>query len=148
MSAKSTLKNQQRGPVEFTIRLAAPLLWAGIILWLSLTPSPPDMPGVLGWDKLLHAGSYGLLTLLIAQFLLHSSPNSGGSCWKAGLVAVVYGALLEVLQLLTMMGRTAEWTDLIADAVGACFAGLIVRHLLGPGSSRLDLPQKVTNPRK
>ena len=148
MSAKSTLKNQQRGPVEFIIRLAAPLLWAGIILWLSLTPSPPDIPGVLGWDKLLHAGAYGLLTLLVAQFLLHSSLNNGGSCWQAGLVAVGYAALLEVLQLLTMMGRTAEWTDLIADAVGVCLAGLISRHFLGSGSSRLDLPEKGYNPRK
>ena len=134
MSAENRLKNQQRGPVELTIRLAVPLLWASIILWLSLTPSPPSIPGVLGWDKLLHAGAYGLLTLLIAQFLLHSSLNSGGSCWQAGLVAVGYGALLEVLQLLTMLGRTAEWTDLIADAVGACLAGLIVRHFLGSGS--------------
>lgn len=113
---------------EFTLRLSAPILWALIMLWLSLTPSPPQLPGILGWDKLLHAGAYGLLSLLILQFLHFRSSSSGKAWWQAGLVAVCYGALLEIMQFLTQTGRTAEWWDLFADAVGALLCCVIFRR--------------------
>lgn len=128
-----------RNHLETFVRLSAPVLWALIILWLSLTPSPPQLPGVLGWDKLLHAGSYGLLTLLITQSLLYLSFNLGKTGWQAVLPAVCYGALLEVLQLLQKTGRTAEWWDLIADAVGALLAYLVFRRLSGLTCSRSGL---------
>ena len=106
------------------------------MLWLSLTSSPPQISGVLGWDKLLHACAYGLLTLLIAQFLLYSPLNSGNAWWQAGLVAVCCGALLEILQLLVNTGRTAEWWDLFADAVGVFLAYVIFRKFPGLGCLR------------
>jgi len=122
-----------RNSLETFIRLSAPILWALIMLWLSLTSSPPQISGVLGWDKLLHACAYGLLTLLIAQFLLYTPLNSGKAWWQAGLVAVCYGGLIEILQLLAHTGRTAEWWDLFADAVGAFLAYVIFRKFTGPG---------------
>jgi VanZ family protein len=48
----------------------------------------------------------------------------------AGTTAVVYGALLEILQLLSQTGRTAEWLDLFADAVGAFFCCVVFRHVM------------------
>ena len=131
-----------RNPLEMIVRLSAPVLWALIILWLSLTPSPPQLPGVLGWDKLLHAGSYGLLTLLIAQYLLLLSVKLGKTGWQAVLPAVCYGALLEVLQFLLQAGRTAEWWDLAADAVGAYLAYLVFRKFSGLVCSRRELQDK------
>lgn len=131
-------------PLEKLVRLSAPVLWALIILWLSLTPSPPQLPGVFGWDKLLHAGSYGLLTLLIAQYLLLLSVKLGKTGWQAVLPAVCYGALLEVLQLLSHTGRTAEWWDLAADAVGACISYLVFRGLYGLVCSRRRLQDKAS----
>ena len=128
-----------RSPLETIVRLSAPVLWALIILWLSLTPSPPQLPGVLGWDKLLHAGAYGLLTLLIAQFLLYLSFDLGKTGWQAVSLAVCCGALLEVLQLLLQTGRTAEWWDLIADAIGALLAYLVFRRFSGLTCSRREL---------
>lgn len=128
-----------RNHLEMFVRLAAPFLWALIMLWLSLTSSPPQISGVLGWDKLLHAGAYGLLTLLIAQFLLYSPLQSGKSWWQAGLVAVCYGALLEILQLMVNTGRTAEWGDLCADVVGAFLAYVVFRKFPGLGCSRHEL---------
>ncbi len=131
-----------RNPLETIVRLSAPVLWALILLWLSLTPSPPQLPGVLGWDKFLHAGSYGLLTLLIAQSLLSLSVKLGKTGWQAVLPAICYGALLEVLQLLLQTGRTAEWWDLIADAVGAFLAYLVFRGFSGLVCSRRELQDK------
>ena len=136
MTARNNLKLQTSSSFEFNIRLVAPLAWASIILWLSLTSSPPQFPGILGWDKLLHAGAYGLLTLLIAQYLLSLSISSVKICWYAGLAAVSYGALLEVMQLLVQTGRTAEWWDLFADAVGAFLGCVIFRQMLGVNCQR------------
>ena len=112
------------------LRLFAPVLWALIILWLSLTSSPPQLPHILGWDKLLHAAAYGILSLLLAQAFLCSPFSMNKPWWLAGITAVVYGALLEILQLLSQTGRTAEWLDLFADAVGACLGCVIFRQLL------------------
>ena len=112
------------------LRLSMPVLWALIIFWLSLTSSPPQLPGVLGWDKLLHAGAYGLLSVLLAQAFFCPPFSAKKPWWLAGTIAVVYGALLEILQLLSQSGRTAEWLDLLADAVGACFCCVVFRHLM------------------
>ena len=112
------------------LRLSIPVLWALIILWLSLTSSPPQLPGVLGWDKLLHAGAYGLLSILLAQAFLCPPFSMNKPWWSAGIAAVVYGALLEILQLLSQTGRTAEWLDLFADAIGACFCCVVCLLLL------------------
>ena len=112
------------------LRLSMPVLWALIILWLSLTSSPPELPGVLGWDKLLHAGAYGLLSILLAQAFL-CPPFSMNKPWLwAWTTAVVYGAFLEILQLLSQTGRTAEWLDLFGETVGAFFFCVVFRHIL------------------
>jgi VanZ family protein len=120
---------QKVSPFEFTTRLLAPVAWATIIIYLSLIPSPPQLPGILGWDKLLHAGAYGLLAVLIAQFIICLSHNPVKSCWYAGLAAIFYGGLLELLQLLIQTGRTAEWWDLFADIVGVFFACVLFRQV-------------------
>ena len=111
------------------LRLSLPVLWALIILWLSLTSSPPQLPGVLGWDKLLHAGAYGLLSILLAQAFLCPPFSMNKPWWPAAIAAVVCGALLEILQLLSQTGRTAEWLDLFADAIGACICCVVFRHI-------------------
>ena len=55
------------------------------------------------------------------------------------LPAVSFGALLEVLQLLQNTGRTAEWLDLFADAVGAFLAYLVFRRFSGLTCSQREL---------
>lgn len=131
MTAGNKLKTQNPSSAKCIVRLCAPLAWAGMILWLSLTSSPPQIPGALGWDKLLHAGAYGLLTVLIAQCLPCLSLCPGKIWWYAGLAAVSCGALLEVMQLVGQTGRTAEWWDLFADAVGAFLSCVIFRQMPG-----------------
>jgi VanZ family protein len=111
------------------LRLLAPVLWAGVILWLSLTSTPPDIPEPLAWDKLQHAGAYGLLTLLLVQMLPCVSRIPQGRTWLlAGLAAVGYGGLMEFLQWFAQSGRSAEWADLAADAVGPLLCYVIFRH--------------------
>ena len=121
----------------------AAMAWAAAIAWLSLIPSPPQIAGLLGWDKLQHAGAYGLLTLLLAQALLRSPlGGKGGAWWLAGLAAVAFGGLLEILQLVTQVGRTAEWWDLLADALGACVCCVIFRQMAGAKSREKESVEK------
>ena len=134
MTVINNLKTRNTSTLEFILRLFAPLAWIAALLWLSLTPTPPQIPGVLGWDKLQHCGAYALLTLLVAQFLLYLSLHPGKACRVALLVAVCFGALMEVAQLLAYTGRAAEWWDLLADAVGALLACVILRQVTRPVS--------------
>ena len=138
MTAGNTPEIQDPKSVEFIVRLLAPFAWAGIICWLSLISSPPQIPGVLGWDKLLHAGAYGLLTVLIAQCLFSLSISPVKIWWYAGLAAIACGALLEVLQLLVQTGRTAEWWDLFADAVGVVLSCVIFRQVSAVACRRYE----------
>ncbi|MGK2944982.1 MAG: VanZ family protein [Desulfuromonadales bacterium] len=131
MTAGNKLKTQTPDIIEFILRLCLPLAWSIIIIWLSLTSAPPQISGVLGWDKLLHAGAYGLLSLLIAQFLFCLPLNPHKIWWVTWLLAICFGALMEVLQLLAHTGRTAEWRDLFADAAGAFIICVILRQFPG-----------------
>ena len=142
MTAINNLKNRNKSTPEFILRLFAPLAWIATLVWLSLTPSPPQIPGVLGWDKLQHCGAYALLTLLVAQFLFYLSIHPGKACRVALLVAVCFGALMEVAQLLAYTGRAAEWWDLFADAVGALLAYVILRQVTRPVSLQYAPPDK------
>ena len=128
MSAISDNKPRELRSFNYAVRLALPILWACAICWLSLTSNPPQISGVLGWDKLRDAVAYALLTILVAQYLyIHYA-----DIWKVGLYAVcfavLYGGLIEILQLVLQTGRSAEWWDLVADTVGSVAGCVIFRQ--------------------
>ena len=82
---------------------------AAAVLTLSLLPLAPETPS-LGWDKAHHMSAFALLALL------------GCRAWPGRTLAlavglVAYGGLIEVLQSFTGY-RSAEWGDLLADALG------------------------------
>jgi len=112
----------------YWLRLGAPLLWAVTILWLSLSAAPPQIHGPLGWDKLLHAGAYALLSLLVGLALQARGVDLRTLTLAAATVAILYGGLMELLQWAQHAGRSAEWLDLAADACGAVFGCVIFRQ--------------------
>lgn len=90
-------------------------LWRGAlalcmlaILVLSLLP-PSGLP-TTGWDKSNH-----LLAFAVLALLSHGAWPGRTLVALAGLLA--YGGLIEVLQSFTP-DRSADLTDLIADAIG------------------------------
>lgn len=85
--------------------------WAGTIVWLSLTPSPPTIDLEQG-DKLGHFAAYGLLMLWFC-FLYRSKPAR--LAYGAGFIAM--GVALEFIQ--RMLGyRTYEVLDMVANGIG------------------------------
>jgi VanZ family protein len=110
-------------------RLSALLLWAGCLLWLSLTPNPPrPSSALLSWDKLQHAGAFALLTLLAGRFFSQWRPLSHNPWFFALLVAVLFGGLIEILQGTLTDIRQPEWGDLAADVAGGLLV-VVVAHI-------------------
>lgn len=99
--------------------------WAAFILVLTLMPVS-DVPE-LSWadqlrlDKFVHAFLFGVQGVLLGWAL------AGSGQWRSStrpliwafVVAVLFGALVEVLQELMQLGRHGDPLDLLADGLGA-----------------------------
>jgi VanZ family protein len=104
----------------FIKRAAFWCLWPAILViaWGELTPNPPpEVSELLGWDKAEHFIAYFGLALM------------GVLGWSGRRVPVIFlavlalGGMLELLQML--VGRDAEWGDMLANTLGdACGTGL------------------------
>ena len=99
--------------------LQSTLFWQALLLvllvavaWLALTPKPPpDL--TLGWDKLNHGSAF--VALAFCAWLGQGGQPRRGALAMVALLA--YGGLIELAQWL-VPGRSGEWADLLADAVG------------------------------
>ncbi len=99
-----------------------PLLWAVMIIWLSLMPSN-DLPDgdifrLLFIDKWVHLFFYFMFALL----LLNAWQHAGSFIIKAAIVllfCIAFGFMIEVLQEKYTTTRQFEWLDLFFDSVGA-----------------------------
>lgn len=113
-------------------RAGAWLFWPAlaVVVWGELTPHPPELAGLLMWDKLDHFIAYFGLALLssLAWGLKRSL------VWLClGLMAL--GGGMEILQAL--LGRDAEWGDFLANNLGILAGlGLAIAYLAAP--RRLD----------
>lgn len=106
--------------------LAAVLLVVGLFIG----GAQPVAVGLVAppWDKVLHAGVFGVLAVLLAvalrgAHLLHGRKAIGVSqalLWAA-LLAVMVGGADEIHQL-QLPGRMAGWDDWLADATGVALA--------------------------
>jgi VanZ family protein len=100
--------------VKFFRTLSLWLFWPGVALiaWGELTPHPPDLQGVLGWDKAEHFIAYFGLSAM-ATLVLGLRPR----LVSAILGVILLSGALEILQAFT--GRDAELLDFVANTLGA-----------------------------
>lgn len=95
------------------------LLLAAIV-WLSLTPSPPE-PGVEFGDKLGHLAAYAALMFCFARASASARARLG---WAAACVAL--GVALEFAQ--GALGyRSREVADMIANAAGVALGWVLAQ---------------------
>lgn len=91
-------------------------LGLGAGLWLALSPNlgPPPVSGP--WDKVEHAVGFYFVTVgaLIAY--------PAATRWKIALGLAGYGALIEALQAIPALNRSADLADLAADVLGIALA--------------------------
>jgi VanZ family protein len=112
-----------------------------LILWLSLTGSNIPVPGRLlnipYLDKLGHLGMYAVFS---AVLLLDSCR------WKTDhkfrylilLIPLIFGALMEILQMTLTLTRKAEELDLMANIVGIS-GGVVLALIVKRFIARLKL---------
>jgi VanZ family protein len=107
--------------------LALGWAWAAAIVFLSLTPSPPD-PGFEGGDKLGHFFTYAVMMYWFSQFYFHSTRL------LYALGFAVMGVALELAQGAAGY-RSLELADMAANALGV-LCGLAAARALRLGLSR------------
>lgn len=115
---------------------STPLAWAaspsGLRLWrallvalmlaiavLAFDPHPPESIDT-GWDKLNH----GLAFAVLAPCAALAFQGRRRRWIDAALLALAFGAFIEVVQT-QIPGRSGEWEDLLADAVGIAVGRLV-----------------------
>jgi len=93
--------------------------WVGLIVWLSLTPSPPRVDFTAG-DKIGHLLAYGVLMFWFAQLYLTRI------AYAAGFIAM--GIALEFTQ--GWLGyRSFELLDMAANTLGVLAGWAAARTL-------------------
>jgi len=86
-----------------------------VVCYLAVSPQPPKNVD-LGWDKLNHATAFTALTLAGC----FGFPGSRRTVMGVLLGLLALGGLIEIVQYF-VPGRSCDWLDLAADAVGmAC----------------------------
>jgi len=107
--------------------LALGWAWVALIVYLSVMPSPPQIP-VEGGDKAGHFGLYLVAALLFCIFLRQRAAIL--HC----LALVALGIALEFVQR-SLGYRSFEVADMVADAIGVA-AGFGLAQLVPPRFSR------------
>jgi VanZ family protein len=82
--------------------------------------SPMFFPG---FDKLTHTGFFFTQVVLYCNGRIRQQrpvPFSYKQALGVIIIAVFYGGLIELLQLEVFTWRSADWSDLFADTLGAC----------------------------
>jgi VanZ family protein len=92
----------------------------GILVWLYLTPQPPELNVEQG-DKVQHLAAYAVLCFWFVQL-----PRSGAGRWCNALALAGFGVTMEFVQLATGY-RTFSLGDMAANT-----AGVALGLLLGP----------------
>ncbi len=113
------------------------LAYMALILILSIKPVSGVVPGFWQMDKLIHAGVYCVMALLVLWVLgsLRAKGDRGetGKSYAAlyaFLISTVFGGAIEVLQSFTSL-RQASFYDFIANGVGAFIGVYIIAAILG-----------------
>lgn len=104
---------------------------SGVLFYLSSLESPaPPSVGLLGEDKILHAGAYFVLCL--ASLYATNKVLPGRTVRTQRVVACIYTLLFAIsdeLHQASVPGRSCDFLDLVADVAGALIALWVVRVL-------------------
>lgn len=107
------------------IWLALGGLWVATIMYLSLTPHPPEPMSFLNSDKLEHVLAYAFLMLWFCQVSQQRAPR----ILIAGLL-VALGVAIEYLQRMTVY-RVFDYADMLANGAGVLLSLILISIGLG-----------------
>ena len=120
--------------MERLTRNSIPGILCGIII-LILTGLPgslfPRVKPAIGLDKVAHvimyAGfAYACLWGYRKQFVSNGSAYKKRALLLTVIISIAYGGLTEIMQeTITVLHRSGDWRDLIADTIGTVIGVLI-----------------------
>ncbi len=102
-----------------------------LILWLSLSGSKSLIPGkMLGIPYIDKMGHFAMYTFFSGVLLLDSCRwrTSRHFRYAVLLLPLIFGALMEILQMTLTTSRKAETLDLVANITGVS-AGILLAHI-------------------
>jgi VanZ family protein len=85
----------------------------------------PDLPPLLPWDKMVHAGMFFVLSAVCYYDyyrLFDGNVHLKKWIFWCFFIPVIYGGSIELLQLFVFTSRSAEWCDFVADIIGSLLA--------------------------
>lgn len=101
---------------------------SAVIVYGTLFPAELIVKSELwSFDKVIHMVGFGGLTALIWLHLKRIGSTGRPLDVWALVWGIGAGALIELLQYLMPVNRSAEWGDLLSDAVGSILAVVILR---------------------
>jgi len=102
------------------IQWLPPMAWAGLIFYMSSRSTMPVAMPFENFDKLVHAGEYGTLCLLIAHAIQPGKINRiTMAAWLAAVLAsFIYGVSDEMHQAF-VPNRSCDPWDALFDLIGA-----------------------------
>ncbi|HNT38960.1 MAG TPA: VanZ family protein [Rubrivivax sp.] len=103
-----------------------------VVAWFAFTPAPPRTLETV-WDKLHHALAFTALAW-VAELAVW--PQRGHR-WRVALGLLAWGGVIEIVQS-QLPTRSAEWGDLLADAVGIAFGLLLALPCLRGGRAPIE----------
>lgn len=90
------------------------------VCWLAFDPQPPPATDTLN-DKVNHALAFAVMAFSSRLGWPPAAP------WQPALALIGFGVFIEVVQTF-IPGRSGEWPDLVADALGIAL-GLVAHRL-------------------
>jgi VanZ family protein len=100
------------------------LAFAVVVTYLCLAPTK-NLPSLHLWDKFEHSLAFVALAFWFGSIVVRRDIP-----W-VGVMLVVFGGLIELVQGWMGLGRSADIMDLLADSVGIALGLLLVFSPLG-----------------
>lgn len=109
------------------------LLWAVLIYVLLTLPGKDFADSALdkipNFDKVVHMGLFGAQVFWLALPLAKRYRPSAGILVWIMIAVTVFGILMEYVQKYFTVDRSFDWTDMVADGVGAMLSYLCMRFI-------------------
>jgi VanZ family protein len=104
------------------------IVWALFILVIC-TMSPKHIPKVewelISADKAAHFGLFFMQTIFLLFAFVKSKRTSFYYKTISTVSVILFGMLVELLQMLMRLGRSADWDDVLANSIGVISASLL-----------------------
>ena len=107
--------------------------WAIFILVLCGMPLK-DTGEISYLDKVFHFGVFAILSLVLMTGFkrqYYSNKLRYYAYLAAIIISILYGALIELSQIVFFNGREGEWLDLLANSLGAIFGYGLFKIIYG-----------------